>query len=83
VHIWRKGYNGSCFGRLPLLRELRRQLQKKIGDIFENISLMLGGKQKFVLNAVLDFAEASGRFRRRALVRARTEDASQSGQNRP
>ena len=53
----------------PQLRELRQQLREKIGDNFKNISLMLGGKQKSVLNAVLDFAEASGRFRSRVLYR--------------
>jgi hypothetical protein len=67
----------------PQLRELRQQLQGNIGDNFKNISLMLRRKQKFVLNAVLDFAEASVRFRSGVPVRARTEDASQSEQKRP
>ena len=67
----------------PKLKELRQQLRKKIGDNFRDITSMLGGKGKEVLNAVLDFAEASGRFYSRVPVRARAEDSSQSDQHRP
>jgi len=61
----------------PHLRELRQELRSKIGDAFNDISTMLGGKphdaQKKkgwsmnteVLNAVLDFAQASQRFQSR------------------
>jgi ribonuclease HI len=62
----------------PRLRELRQKLREKIENSFNNISSMLGGEGKEVLNAVLDFAEASRRFYSRVPVRARTEDASQS-----
>ena len=44
---------------------------------------MLGGKQKSVLNTVLDFAEALGRFRSCVPVRARIKDVSRIKQNRP
>jgi hypothetical protein len=44
---------------------------------------MLGGQGKDRLNAVLDFVEASERFRSRVPVRARAEEQSQSEQNRP
>ncbi|KAF4228839.1 hypothetical protein CNMCM8980_000121 [Aspergillus fumigatiaffinis] len=63
----------------PLLRDLRRELRRKIGGAFSNISNMLGGGQpgkegkvqdaeqdSSTLEAVLDFAEASQRFRSRA-----------------
>jgi hypothetical protein len=59
------------------LQEIRRKLQEKIGNSFNIISSMLGADGKEVLNAVLDFAEASGRFYNRVLVRGRTGDASQ------
>ena len=62
----------------PQLRELRQKLREKIGNSFNNISSMLGGEGKEVLNAVLDFAEASGRFYSRVPVRTRTQDASQT-----
>jgi hypothetical protein len=62
----------------PRLRDLRQKLREKIGNEFNNISSMLGGAGKEVLNAVLDFAEASRRFYSRVPVRARTVDASQS-----
>ena len=63
----------------PKLRILRQQLQKKVGDALDSISLMLGGTprneqgnvtgrpiNREVVNAVLDFADASQRFRSRA-----------------
>ena len=62
----------------PRLRELRQKLREKIGDNFNNLSTMLGEKGKEVVNAVLDFAEASRRFYSRVPIRARTEDQSQS-----
>lgn len=73
----------------PKLRELRQQLPSNIGDAFNNIAEMLGGKprdnrgkgkgwslNRSVLNAVLDFAEASKRFTSRAPARPqkRTRD---------
>ena len=60
------------------LQELWQNLYEKIRIEFNNISSMLGGAGKEVLNAVLDFAEASRRFYSRVPVRARTADASQS-----
>ena len=65
----------------PQLRELRQQLQGKIGNNFSNISLILGGKQKFILNVISDFIEASGRVYSCVPIRAQTGDASQSAQN--
>jgi hypothetical protein len=67
----------------PKLRDLRQKLRDKIGNNFNSISSMLGGKSKEVVDAVLDFAEASGRFRSRVPVRARPEVHSQSEQDRP
>ena len=56
----------------PKLREPRRQLRESIGDRFNNLTTMLGSRtQKGCkitakeLDAVLDFAEQSGRFRNR------------------
>lgn len=60
-----RSYSGNC----PKLRDLRQKLQDKIGNNFNSISSMLGRKSKEVINAVLDFAEASGRFRSRVPVR--------------
>ena len=62
----------------PRLRELRQKLREKIGDNFNNLLTIIGEKGKAVVNAVLDFVEASGRFYSRVLIRARTEDQSQS-----
>ena len=62
----------------PRQRDLRQKSREKIGNEFNNIAAMLGGAGKEVLNAVLDFAEASRRFYSRVPVRARTVDASQS-----
>lgn len=62
----------------PRLRDLRQQLRRKIGTAFSSISSMLGGYQgkegkvqdaeqdSSTLGAVLDFAEASQRFRSHA-----------------
>ncbi|KAI2736048.1 hypothetical protein DTO013E5_9203 [Penicillium roqueforti] len=62
----------------PDLRELRRELREKVGDAFNNVSSLLGGSQEErrgqinhasrakTVDAVLDFAEASQRFRSRA-----------------
>jgi len=61
----------------PKLRDLRRHLRGKIGDNFNNISAMLGSKDRETLNAVLDFAEASKRFFSRVPVRARPRESSQ------
>lgn len=56
----------------PRLRGLRQELRRKIGEMFNNISCMLGGRgqegkegksnntsQVFTIGAVLDFVEAS------------------------
>jgi hypothetical protein len=70
----------------PRLTNLRRQLRWKIGEAFNDISAMLGGKGRArqgqgkggnvhnILNAVLDFAEASQRFRSRVSLRARPKN---------
>ena len=62
----------------PELRELRRQLRNKVGDAFNSVSSLLGGSKEGergnpdsvsrarTVEAVLDFAEASQRFRSRA-----------------
>ncbi|EDN08851.1 predicted protein [Histoplasma mississippiense (nom. inval.)] len=62
----------------PRLQQQRRVLRQKIGDRFNNISLMLGGKppnwtingtewkiSRGDLDAILDFAESSERFQGR------------------
>ena len=71
----------------PRLRGLRQKLRRRIGNRFNNISMMLGGKPpaprdgaadkeaaqlawqipKKELEAVLEFADKSGRFRARTL----------------
>ena len=66
MHVW-----VSC----PKLRTPRHQLQKKVGDALDSISLMLGGTphneqgnvtgrsiNREVVDAVLDFTDASQRF---------------------
>ena len=62
----------------PNLRELRRELRRKVGDAFNSVSSLLGGSKEGergkpdivsrakTVTAVLDFAEASQRFRSRA-----------------
>jgi hypothetical protein len=78
----------------PGLRDLRQQLRRKIGYVFNDISAMLGGKGRNnkgrgtgggtqdILNAVLDFAEASRRFRSRVPVRTRNKVPRQGNQDR-
>ncbi|OQE10083.1 hypothetical protein PENFLA_c095G04406 [Penicillium flavigenum] len=61
----------------PQLRELRRELRRKVGDAFNSMSTLLGGpgegrgkidsaSRTKTVEAVLDFAEASQRFQSRA-----------------
>ena len=62
----------------PNLRELRRELRRQVGDAFNSVSSLLGGSNEGekgkpdtvsrakTVQAVLDFAEASQRFRSRA-----------------
>jgi hypothetical protein len=62
----------------PNLRELRRELRREVGDAFNSVSSLLGGSKQGekgkpdtvsrakTVQAVLDFAEASQRFRSRA-----------------
>jgi ribonuclease HI len=62
----------------PNLRELRRELRREVGDAFNSVSSLLGGSKEGekgkpdtvsrarTVKAVLDFAEASQRFRSRA-----------------
>jgi hypothetical protein len=57
----------------PELRHLRRELREKVRDAFNSISALLGGCRENntaprakTVEAVLDFAEASQRFRSRA-----------------
>ncbi|OQE68826.1 hypothetical protein PENNAL_c0145G05853 [Penicillium nalgiovense] len=62
----------------PRLRELRAELRRKSGDAFNSVPSMLGGSNEGekgkpdtvsrskAIQAVLDFAEASQRFRSRA-----------------
>ncbi|KAI9035452.1 ribonuclease H family protein [Aspergillus affinis] len=79
----------------PRLKGIRQELRRKIGGAFNNISDMLGGtgqgkegklgdaaQSVSVLGAVLDFAEASQRFRSRA-PRGRQNRTPGSGQHRP
>ena len=66
----------------PRLREARQQLRTKVGDAFNSIATMLGGRprngqgktsnggiNREALNAVLEFADASQRFKSRAPAR--------------
>ncbi|GAA92634.1 hypothetical protein AKAW_10748 [Aspergillus luchuensis IFO 4308] len=79
----------------PRLSALRQELRRIIGGVFNNISDMLGGagqgkegklkdatQNGSVLGAVLDFAEASQRFRSRA-PRGRQNRTPGNGQHRP
>jgi hypothetical protein len=62
----------------PRLKEFRRELRREVGDAFNCISSLLGGSTECkkgkpdtvsrarTISAVLDFAEASQRFRSRA-----------------
>ena len=61
----------------PRLREARRKLRDQVGDAFNSIATLLGGgngpgqvsnagRERIVLKAVLEFAEASQRFTSRA-----------------
>jgi len=62
----------------PNLREVRKELRSGVGDAFRSVSSLLGGSTEGkrgkpdtvsrarTVNAVLDFAEASQRFRSRA-----------------
>ncbi|KAJ5183270.1 hypothetical protein N7492_000886 [Penicillium capsulatum] len=62
----------------PSLRELRRELRREVGNAFNSMSSLLGGSKEGekgrpdtvsrarTVKAVLDFAEASQRFRSRA-----------------
>jgi hypothetical protein len=77
----------------PRLREARRQLRNKVGDAFNCIATMLGGRprngqgrvgnggiNREVLNAVLEFADASQRFKSRApAARPREQHRPQRG----
>jgi hypothetical protein len=77
------------------LGNLRQKLRRQVGDAFNNTSLMLGERgqpgqedrmnssaQHSTLNAVLDFAEASQRFRSRAQTGAPDGVPRQSGRHR-
>jgi ribonuclease HI len=62
----------------PILKDLRREMRQKVGDAFNSVSSLLGGSKQGeqgkpdtvsrakTVQAVLDFAEASQRFRSRA-----------------
>ena len=58
----------------PTLMELQQHLRERIRDKFNYIASIPGGKGKEVLNAGLDFAEASRRFCSYVSVRAQVED---------
>ena len=70
----------------PNLRELRGKLRNKIGDAFNNIALMLGGRSREtqngqqrsidteVINAVLEFAQESQRFQSRQVDGSQSRD---------
>lgn len=62
----------------PDLRDIRRELRREVGDAFRSVSSLLGGSTEGrkgktdtvsraqTVKAVLNFAEASQRFRSRA-----------------
>lgn len=68
----------SCSMDSPNLRDLRRELRGRVGDTFGSVSCLLGGSQERgrgkpdnasrakTVEAMLDFAEVSQRFRSRA-----------------
>ena len=71
----------------PLLRELRQALRRKVGDAFGSIATLLGGRNgqgqvnngrndRDVVKAVLEFADASKRFK------SRTSAVPSSGHSR-
>jgi hypothetical protein len=74
----------------PRLSTLRQKLRKEVGEAFNNISLLLGGRdkqgpkkldgsaQRRAVNAVLDFAEASLRFQSRVARVPQNQNQSQS-----
>jgi hypothetical protein len=76
------------------LKDLRQKLRRKIGAAFNNILNMLGGwtqgkegkkdnvQDSSILGAVLDFAEASKRYRA-ARQRAAEQNTRQEGHHRP
>jgi hypothetical protein len=43
---------------VDVIGELRQKLWEKLGDKFNNISSILGGKYMEAINAVFDFTEA-------------------------
>jgi ribonuclease HI len=72
----------------PLLRELRWKLRRKVGNAFGSIATLLGGRNgqgqvnngsndRDVVKAVLEFADASQRFK------SRTSAVRSSGHSRP
>ena len=72
----------------PLLRELRWELRRKVGDAFGSIATLLGGRNgqgqvnkgssdRDIVKAVLEFADASQRFK------SRTSAVPSSGHSRP
>jgi hypothetical protein len=74
----------------PKLRKLRQQLRGKVGDAFNNVAGMLGGRprdnqdktkrcsiNRSVLNAVLNFTEASKRLMSRVPERPQNVDRGQ------
>lgn len=77
----------------PKLKEIRQQLRSKIGEAFNSTAEMLGGKpqgrvkgwtsKNSVLDAVLDFAEASRRFTSRAPGRPHHKGRRQGDHHRP
>jgi ribonuclease HI len=80
----------------PRLSALRQKLRKEVGEAFTNVSFMLGGRaqpgqegkisssaQHSIVNAVLDFAEASQRFRSRASGGPQNGALRQTGHHRP
>ncbi|KAJ5152552.1 hypothetical protein N7492_009832 [Penicillium capsulatum] len=78
----------------PALRDLRRELRGKIGDAFNSMSTLLGSSgerwrgrpvnasRAKTVEAVLDFAEASQRFRSRA-PRGQQDKQGLLGHDRP
>jgi len=73
--MWSERDSGPCPGGPPKLSNMRQQLRTKIGDAFNIISTMFGGRphdnqgkrkgwsiNRNTLNAMLDFAEISKGF---------------------
>jgi hypothetical protein len=92
MSVWRKGDGGPRVGGLPQIEkpttataeENWGSIQRHIGHAWGGRpELGKGGNVHYVLNAVLDFAEACQRFRSRVPLRARPNVPRHGDHHRP